>query len=232
MAIYTPTAGGIPRAVVDGVMQSVGGQGQPVITTANNNRVNPTPQFSAMDQVILSLDALYDSLPNQAAWVAYALAMTGQWDLCANCQPDASAKKIFRQLNFWRQVVQLATVTVPPAVPLGGDPPAIWVEYYAVLSTGYSLISLLGGPDYSDFQLIGQIGLALGNPIYDGPYGAGPSWFPGDPFYIWWVEILNGLGFDLTTPQVEVATVGVCCCHPDGQPGHSQVATCDITIYA
>lgn len=124
MAIFTPGLGYVQPTVLDGTMLSVGAQQQPVATLATNNRhrsrsriyrggTSTMPGFESMDSLILTLDAQYDTLPNQADWISYAAAINGEWQLCANCQPESTGKKLFRQYNFNRFLIGLPLVTVP-----------------------------------------------------------------------------------------------------------------------
>lgn len=95
-----------------------------IMQTSNNNRPNvggstskggprPTPKFGGMDQNITMLDATYDQNVNQAPWETYANNINGAWQLCANCQPGAGGKKLFRQVNFNRQLIGLPVNLTP-----------------------------------------------------------------------------------------------------------------------
>jgi hypothetical protein len=52
-------------------------------------------------------------MSTQAEWNAYAERIAGFWNLCANCAPDQSGKKLFRQYNFNRLLAGLDVVESP-----------------------------------------------------------------------------------------------------------------------
>jgi hypothetical protein len=124
MAIVKFSGGIPPPSSSAGAMLTTGAQGSPVMIPTTTNRAKtgrgtvpgalaPTPAFTALDNQILHLDAVYDSLPNQADWETYAANINGDWSLCANCELVLGGKKLFRQYNMNRQAIGLAVVTVP-----------------------------------------------------------------------------------------------------------------------
>lgn len=69
--------------------------------------------FTTLDSSIRALDAAFEALPDKSPWITYALNINGEWGLCATCQPDFGAKKLYRQYNFNRQILGLASVDAP-----------------------------------------------------------------------------------------------------------------------
>jgi hypothetical protein len=113
MAIFKPGPGFDNSKVVDKT-QLISRPGKSArMQLANNNFNSSSPGFQQLDQIIRSLDALYDLLPIQEIWDAYSGNISPEWNLCANCQPDQSGKKLFRQYNFNRRLIGLPTVELP-----------------------------------------------------------------------------------------------------------------------
>lgn len=139
MAITSPGTGPAPKVVVAGIMYTIGSTGSPIAVQATNNRKKGTrlakpgksgqaqggypqgqalgPGFISLDNQILALDARYDTLTNQATWDELAAATAGTWALCANCHPESSGKKLYRQINFNRALMGKARTDTPPAQP-------------------------------------------------------------------------------------------------------------------
>lgn len=176
MAIFIPGALPIDRTVTGTTMLTIGAQGSNVATPATTNRKRPgrityrngiakVGGFTALDNLIVSLDAFYDALPDDSAWVTYATNIAGNWQLCANCQPDAAAKKLYRQYNFNRFLLGLTRAdvpidntefcenrfgnveqnyqAVPPWVNMNVDP-TLGFPFYAVANVGLALLNPLG----------------------------------------------------------------------------------------
>lgn len=122
MAKFNPGPDFTASNVTDGTKFQALPSGTFVMQQANNNRgfsgynvprMKPANNgsFQTMDLLITSLDARFEQLGNQAEWNAFAAANTDQWSLCANCEPDKSGKKLFRQVNFNRSQVGLPVET-------------------------------------------------------------------------------------------------------------------------
>lgn len=214
MAIWTPGTGGFIRKEFVGMTFTQGAQGQPVINTPTNNRARtvtspvartavPSPAFQGLDQLILALDAQYDLLPDKTPWLEYAENITAEWQLCANCQPDYGAKKLYRQYNFYRESIGLIVV----------DAPVDNTEFAATNSVQGLLfldgsVLLTGVPGAAPQWFIAQAGLALGNPrVLVSPSDLGSFILPGSPIY----DFLM---------RVPVGTQQPCCtCTQTGAPG-------------
>lgn len=113
MAIFNPRNPAAPAQVAGGVQFRLPANQSPVLQSANNNFNSPSPGFQQMDQLIRSLDAQYSMLSNKAPWEDYAIFLDGQWELCANCDPDEDAQRLYRQYNYNR-VMQSVPVTLVP----------------------------------------------------------------------------------------------------------------------
>ena len=163
MAIYKPSAGGVPRTSLPGVTLTIGGSGQPVMWTPTTNRMKPTPAFSQLDSLILALDASYDALANKAPWLTYAANIAGSWQLCANCEPGSSGKKLYRQYNFNRSLLGLSPVSAPISLSESSD--IHFVNLAIVLFppwAQYIIVSIDGQPTAS--LITAQVGAVLTNP--------------------------------------------------------------------
>lgn len=155
----------------------------PYLQQSNNNFNSPSADFQNLNQTIKNLDGEYDALPNQADWIIYAGNISGEWQLCANCAPGPSGKKLFRQYNFNRIALGLAQVTVPidntesagsgpteiHLTPNGGPPNFLFRYIWPSAMDGLTVIA--------------QQGQQAGNPQYtliaadNGQFVfAGPTW--------------------------------------------------------
>jgi hypothetical protein len=195
------------RAVVGSTMLTVGAQGSPVAMPATNNRARLTggtsrstkaklgrsypagvadvPGFTPLDNQIRYLDAQFDNLPNQADWNAVAAAFAGLWGLCANCQPDAGGKKLYRQVQMNRSLVGLPPIGTPPTPSAGfvpGVSSAQWINQPSVPGNNNASVTLdeLG----TDVWVVAVIGLALANPIaFVASSESGTSFPPGTDIF-------------------------------------------------
>lgn len=124
MAIIGQGVGFTTSKVVDGFMLLSQDGKSTTMHKANNNRsnvkaqvqpgvVNQNNNFVDLDLLITTLDAQFDTLPNQSDWNDYAANIAGNWQLCANCAPESSGKKLFRQYNYSRIIAKLPLITVP-----------------------------------------------------------------------------------------------------------------------
>ncbi len=52
-------------------------------------------------------------MATQSDWDTYNTNIAGSWQLCANCGPALSGKKLFRQYNYFRQQMGLPPVLTP-----------------------------------------------------------------------------------------------------------------------
>lgn len=124
----------------------------------------PSPAFQALDQQIFGLDGRFDQLADKTPWEIYAGIIAGEWQLCANCQPDTAAKKLYRQYNMSRIAQGLPVVDVPiddteyakPTFPL-------WSAIYLLHPVG--AVNVV--PNYSscpeDCVITAQVGKGLAN---------------------------------------------------------------------
>jgi len=163
MAIYKPSAGGVPRGSLPGATLTVGGGGQPVMWTPTSNRLVPTPAFALLDQLILSLDAQFDALPDQAPWFTYAAAIADHWQLCANCNPASTGKKLFRQYNFNRHIIGLPPVAAPASYSETSDIAYIEMSLVIIPPAG-SYIIISTDPQPTACLVTAQVGAVLSNP--------------------------------------------------------------------
>jgi hypothetical protein len=240
MAIVTPTGGTLNPAVVGTTMLFIGAQTQPVATTATNNRKRPKGKsyemgstniagFTPMDNLILTLDAQYDLLPNKTPWVDYALTITGDWQLCANCQPESSGKKLFRQYNFNRTLLNLPVVNAPIDPTAWCDPRGMTIHWFINFLGSITTMTVSNPNGPGDVWCFIQNNKQRANPQYDWLASTLPTQNPGSPFYVWWAALIPAF---IPLPPANSSTSGqipMCVSGTDGQPGVRYSMTVDIT---
>ena len=229
MAIYTGPSVTPLRQVNSGGMLTVGAQGSRIITPPTNNRSRGghgyrggqspgQPGFANIDALILHLDALFDALPNQADWTTYAANITGEWSLCANCDPGASGKKLFRQYNFNRFQLGLPITTTPVSnvefadaglnsVFGDSEPP----PPFSAGGTG----GIQTQPIWYTFQTNAQ----LANPTILIPPALGFwNWASTDPAYTFFLNLVTAQ-FGATPGSVSSGPITACTMTTTGAPG-------------
>lgn len=243
MAIFEPGSGYIKPIVLQDLNFTKGAEKQHVINRANNNRKSHrakvgqskaqaaasigswstpmTPAFQSLDQLIRSLDAQYELLPNQLDWINFSLYLDPDWGLCANCVLPATGKKLYRQYNFNRNISTRLTVGTP--VDAGEFCSLNGIEAYLFLNAptaDYDVIitsESIGGD-----WVVAQVGLALLNPIHKFP---GASGFYSGPMTDatgqWYLAILAAMGI-VIIPGNHDYTVNICPFATEGTPGLMQ----------
>lgn len=240
MAIYDPGIPGGPSRVVDGLLYAVSTTKPQTITQARSNLKKSitaakgqlknnshdkapllgtvTPGFVLLNQTITHLDALFDLLPNQAAWNAYAAAIAGEWGLCANCAPDTAGKKLFRQMNFTRAVQGLSTITTPPP---GG--PYCVASFVYMESNGYGterVCSLYVAPPQDGVIFLqASCGLGMRNPWVT--FTMADTYTPatqGQPIYTFVQAVMTALGI-WGASTFQGPPVQCCIALQGGEPG-------------
>lgn len=229
MAILNVNAGQPTSGSINGTRINLGSTTSVTMTTSSNNRratanskrgtgVVPTPIFSPMDNLVTSLDAQFDLLPNQTAWNLYALSIAGQWDLCANCQPDTGGKKLFRQINYNRTLLGQPLITVPP-----GTAPAPACAGLVVNMAWNNINNwwfLTGGslPADDGVQVTARVGQGLGNPSYVLNSANNNQGHTVTPLVTWCAAILTALGYVIGDGQHGSINVPLCCSSITGIP--------------
>lgn len=206
-------------------MITIGSTGGPIAIPATNNRTLKgggsvpraqtskevlgatqtiqSAQFQTLDASILNLDAQYDALADQTPWEGYAANITGEWNLCANCEPDAGGKKLYRQYNFNRRILGLPVVDVP-INDTEHCPSGNWS--FAIIGTEDGFFN--NGFNPVDTYYLINVGKAMGNPLLLLTAADIPATFPpGSPLY----DFMAGL------PENQFLTA--CTMLPDGAPG-------------
>jgi hypothetical protein len=124
----------------------------------------PSQSYQMLDAGILALDAQYEQLTNKSAWEDFAAEIAGQWQLCANCMPDAAGKKLYRQVTFNRQLLGLPFTSDPSTLSVPQD------EYDVALTNQISgpgpyFVFMHAPTTILPSYLIVQLGLASSNPL-------------------------------------------------------------------
>jgi hypothetical protein len=213
MAIFTGGTASAQPQVQAGMNFTVGAQGQGVVNQSNNNRMKPTPAFAALDAQILSLDAMYEQLSDKSPWVTYAANIGGLWQLCANCEPDAGPKKLYRQYNFNRSILGLPSVSAPIDDTEWAHASDFSIGYEPSTGAPSDCTFLANYFSEQDYYLL-QTGQVMANQyIILGPLDTPPVWFPGDRIFDFWLPYLAG-------PPISCCTFTA-----SGAPGRKIVAT-------
>lgn len=220
MAIFQPTPELPTSKVIDRNLFLLSATKSNTVQLSNNNRsgskqgsaataVAGNPEFQGMDNLILSLDATFDLLANQADWDSYASAQSGLWELCANCQPDYGGKKFFRQANFNRSLIglpQLSSPTFDGPPTSGGGVTLEWDSEVAPPPSLYfpATVSLWDG------WAILQLGKVMLNPVLPvSRSDVDQIYVPGDAQYERWLPFRGD------------APIELCSMDGEGQPGLS-----------
>lgn len=234
MAIFQPADGYTQPVVVDGTRYqgnlAIGATAQ----TANNNRAASragasasvkvkSAGFAQLDALITSLDATYDLLPNQDDWIAQAAAWDGLWSLCANCVLDLTGKKLFRQVNFNRALLNLPLLTSPTGLV---GPPDAEADAALVATIGGTITSAKfeGDGGSGVLYFVATIGRALGNPTLAFDTSLWDVVIPGPSDLASWILTV------VPTPGTSVV-VPVCIYDSDGSPGQRVLVTFTHTGY-
>lgn len=248
MAIIKTTSPGLLRTAAGATILTVGPQGQQVMRAPTTNKANNGPgvmrkasavkggttrsnklnqgtgntstQFQSLNNSITQLDAAYELLTpaQQGEWITYAANIAGEWGLCANCQPDSAAKKLYRQYNFNRQAIGAGTVNVPidaTEICDGQFGNCYWQQ--AGLS---SFVSYQGtAPTALTMWVMVTTGQAKGNVVVPVSQAAFlTNSLPGTADYNSFVTIANALGWP-TPPPSSVAFPQCCYFTTNGAPG-------------
>lgn len=160
-------------------------------------------------------------MSSKAEWETYAANIDGLWQLCANCQPDSSAKKLFRQYNYNRTILGLPIALSPiDNTEWCGDTQL--QPNFDFTDPASPFLLMTGSTDGLPSYLIVQAGSVMTNPFFYIPDGLpGNTYFPGDTAYDFWLAFITkyGQGF-----------FNACCTKPDGAPGLTGWVTPFITI--
>jgi hypothetical protein len=225
MAKMKTSSPSILRTDIDPLLGTIGSQGQQILRAPTNNRFTgvksgtqavrvPSPLFASVDSLIFNLDATYDLLPDKSPWEILALEIAGEWSLCANCVGGDSAKKLYRQTNFNRQLLGLPRTDIPlstypfdttsdgAAIGTGGAPGG------TVVLTGV-------GVQFVQVFYILQLGRGLNNTI-----------IPVGPAVVYWYLSPGDAGYSDLQPLPPGSTVSFCTCDSGGSPGRNWTLTC------
>jgi hypothetical protein len=180
---------------------------------ARQTNFNSTSQaFQQMNARIVYLDTVFEGLPalTKAAWDSQATMDYSTIPICG-CEGNiVSGKKLFRLINYFRALIGLADISVPPVVwtPILSGFTAQGVFY----DSGFPLlVNIRSIWSSSDQNCVYNCNLGLLNPII---HGFVTNFLAGSPTY----EALRSMlakGYTL-----------VCIFGPDGQPG----GTCECPL--
>lgn len=207
-----PGTAGAPRRSRRGSGRSKGGRGLGV----------SGPAFTALDQRIVALDQNYTLLVDKDPWVDYAFNIAGEWSLCANCQPDGGAKKLYRQYNFWRGLIDLPDIDAPVDDSATGNVGGIFFVYTDTPALQVCSIGITSIPP-SGRWLFGQVGQAMGNPqIHTSPGDYGIDLSITSPVGVWLDAVAQGLKL-ASSPVEQDVLFWLCSCDDDGAPALRQL---------
>lgn len=144
-------------------------------------------------------------MSSQAEWDAYAVAIEGEWQLCANCQPDAAGKKLFRQYNYNRTVTGLGIVLSPINNEEFSDARGISFEFFTTGIPAIKLGRLSGSGVIGETWIVAQMGKIMDNPKCFLPTGSvGQVFAPGSEIYDFFDGLAPGIGGTFTMCQFTV----------------------------
>jgi hypothetical protein len=191
MAKVKPTVPVPYGQVVQGIQYQPQASGIVIAQRSNNNRNSQSHGFRQLDQWIMHYDASYEQNTQQSDWESFAETIDGLWQLCANCMPDGGAKKLFRQVNFNRQIMGLPAVD--NTFTLGFPPDVVFfIAQKNTKSDGTELginIELLSTLDIQAFL---QMGEQMSNPNTDVRGADNATYFmPGTARYDFWNPIIE-----------------------------------------
>jgi hypothetical protein len=239
MAKLKPSSTTPLNTVVDGMMISVPALGSVTYKQANNNlKTRPgnkakmasgvSAAFQNLDAQIRSLDAQYDMLADPLAWTIYASNIVGDWDLCANCEPGPSGKKLYRQVNYNRALLGLAQLTLPIDDEEYAEGDQIYLTYQNYPGPGYPLAGIVTFYAVLPIVVFAQVGRANANPLLElTSANTGIDLFSGPAFD--WVQQVCTDTVGLTPAGGYAAQdIKGCICTPDGAPGHQQTISVGV----
>ena len=241
MAIFNPGTGYSQPVVVDGTLFTNGNGGGTQAKASTNNRsagqtyanntgragaappirkgaVNTSP-FSELDNLITSLDATFETDADQPSWVTYAAAIENEWNLCANCQPDSGAKKLFRQYNFNRRLLGLTIQLVAPSGAPFADVGDIGVFWVIDDSTGDNFVSVDFDVSGNNDWLCIQIGKRLANPLFQLDPAINGVDFSSGPVYDFWTQLYLSCRSVPPAGSDDELDLFACVFTTDGAPG-------------
>jgi hypothetical protein len=164
-------------------------------------------------------------MSSQAEWQVYAANIEGEWSLCANCEPGASGKKLFRQYNFNRMLIGLPIVDSPinntefvNATGQGG------ITIVRTLSTGLFRTTWSAIEDNLPYYGAGNIGLSMSNPVVEFTADEHEPSTSG-PVHDWILAVAAGLIPGFPNVANQTANVWVCYFAGDGAPGPRLMAS-------
>lgn len=152
-------------------------------------------------------------------WITYAANIAGDWSLCANCQPDTAAKKLFRQYQFYRLQLGLAVALTPvDDTEVAQLVPSFFTYHVNGLAGEYAVWGAAFPPSV-DVHLIAQLGMIQSNPqVLLTPTDANVVLTIGAVFD--WIKLCATTLLAQPPPGgAEVASMMVCPFNGTGAPG-------------
>lgn len=223
--------GGFPlHGVSGGYLLVTNGHGVTGMQLANNNRKNirggkkgrgspTTAKFQNIDSNITNLDSLFDQSTSQDAWNDYADTIEGEWQLCANCQPESIGKKLYRQYNFNRRLLGLSVADVPidgTECAEQGSLYVVWHGYGDGTPTSVTW-EVSGVP--STCYLNPSAGMSGKIPLFFNNAYAGGTYYAESPVFTWINSVVAAV-YGVPPPSSE-PIIGLQCCTftANGAPG-------------
>jgi hypothetical protein len=234
MAIFKPGETFTSSIVVDGIILLAQEGKSATMHKANNNRRNvklaavsqgdpSSPKFISLDAQINNLDALFDQIEDPSPWDDMAATLEGLWQLCANCQPESSGKKIHRQYNYNRLNAGLPYSDTPPSTITAVDYTFNFFTFDWQAGPPNNFVYYDFTSDNGQLLLTAQLGRAQGNPqLVIDQASSGFAFGPGTPEYTWITDCYYTLG-GTNPPPPQIISVPVCIAALDGTPGLSTV---------
>lgn len=157
-------------------------------------------------------------MATQTQWDAAGSALAGLWDLCANCQPGSTGKKLYRQMTF---NLAILGVTTPPIPPIPAQVPVLsTISAQVTLSHSAPMVELVltWTPTNATCVILANGGNAMANPfIFISPGQNGAVQINTAA-----VNFANGI-------KASKPSVKVCIFTPAGCPGKSLTMAISVT---
>lgn len=160
-------------------------------------------------------------MSSQLEWNDYALAIAGQWQLCANCAPDVAGKKLFRQYNFNRLLVGKPILLSPIDATEYASTEFISIRYTDYQGLFPSSVSLDWSPPVSTEIITAVLGRSMQNPFVDLTGLTIVAAIFSGPAFDWAVKVCTSI----CQPDGPAVAFKCCAQTQNGAPGNSSVAS-------
>jgi hypothetical protein len=161
-------------------------------------------------------------MSSKAEWITYATNIAGEWALCANCQPDSSGKKLYRQYNYWRQIMSIARADSPiDNTEYATDG---YLEFWYIDPDGVNPQNVYIFDTYEIGQdfICANIGLSTANPIWEYDSSVTNTHLYSGPAFDFVQKVVTTLGQDPGVGGEYPFGCNCCLFTANGAPGNNR----------